>query len=306
MSEYVIKTSELVKQFKDYKAVNAVSLHVEKGAIYGFIGRNGAGKTTFLKMIAGLSEPTSGEIEVFGHTGKDRKCVLDRIGVLIEAPGLYLDMNAFDNLRMKAECMGLYRKEYINEILAIVGLSEVGNKKVKNFSLGMKQRLGIGLALVGNPDLLILDEPINGLDPQGIVEIRETILRLNHEKHITVLISSHILEELSKLVSHYGIIHEGVLIEELTRAELLEKCEERIKLCTENTNLACTLLEQYGIQKYKVVNQTTIHVYERLDEVAQINAYLVKHDVLVSEIAIRNESLEKYFMNVTEAENDVK
>ena len=299
MSEYVLRTTNLTKQFKSYKAVNEVNMHIKKGAIYGFIGRNGAGKTTFLKMISGLSSPTSGEIELFGLTGPDRRKVLDRVGVLIEAPGLYLDMTAFDNLKLKAVCMGIYKKAYVEEILKLVGLADVEKKKVKDFSLGMKQRLGIGMALIGEPDLLVLDEPINGLDPQGIHEVRETILKLNKEKHITVIISSHILEELSKLVTNYGIIHNGILVEELTKEELQEKCEERIRIKADDVKRACTVLEEYGITKYKVTDNKTIRVYERLHEVAQINAVLVKNNILVNSIGLHNESLESYFMNLT-------
>lgn len=299
MSEYLLQTNRLTKQYKNQKAVNEVSMHIEKGSIYGFIGRNGAGKTTFLKMISGLAEPTDGEIELFGFKGNEVKQVFDRIGVLIEAPGLYMNMTAFDNLKLKAICMGIYRKAYIEEIMDIVGLGHVGNKKVKNFSLGMKQRLGIGMALVGEPDLLLLDEPINGLDPQGIVDVRETILKLNKERNITVLISSHILEELSKLATHYGIINEGRLIEELTKDELSEKCSERIEVVLEEPEKACTILDSINIHNYKVVNHKTIHIYEKLDEVANINMKLSINKIKVSSIGVTSENLENYFMELT-------
>ena len=180
--EYLLSTDCLTKKFKRQTAIDNISLHIRQGEIYGLIGKNGAGKTTFLKMISGLSKPTSGDITFFGYHGAERNKVISRIGVLIEAPGLYPDMSAYDNLKLKCICVGLHRPGYIENILNIVGLGNVGKKKVGHFSLGMKQRLGIGMALVGEPDVLVLDEPINGLDPEGIAEVRETLLRLNKEK----------------------------------------------------------------------------------------------------------------------------
>lgn len=299
MSEYLLETIGLTKQYKKQKAVNNVSLHVEKGAIYGFIGRNGAGKTTLLKMISGLAAPTSGEIELFGYRGNETKNVFDRIGVLIEAPGLYPNMTAYDNLALKAICMGIYKKDYINEVLDIIGLNKVGNKKVKNYSLGMKQRLGIGLALIGEPDLLVLDEPINGLDPQGIIEVRETIIRLNKEKNITIIISSHILEELSKFVTHFGIINQGILLEELTKEELSEKCSERVEIILDEPDKACTILDRLNIKNYKVVNSKTIHIYERLNEAGSINMELSSNNIIINSISVNRDNLEKYFMELT-------
>lgn len=220
MSEMLLETRGLTKQYGHHKAVDSVSMHIKKGAIYGFIGRNGAGKTTCLKMISGLSKPTSGEIEIFGYKGKDLQKVRSRVGCLIEAPGLYGNMTAYENLNIKCKLLGIKKADYVEEILKTVGLEQVGRKKTKHFSLGMKQRLGIGLALVGEPDLLVLDEPINGLDPQGIAEVRDTIQRLQKERNMTICISSHILEELSKIATDYGIIHNGSLLQELTRDEL--------------------------------------------------------------------------------------
>ena len=215
--EYLLHTNGLTKQYGRHKAVNAVNIHIRQGDIYGLIGRNGAGKTTILKMISGLAAPTEGEFSLFGKTGKEAYQYMSRIGTLIEAPGVYPNMSAAENLKLKCLAMGVRKKGVIEELLKTVGLSNAGKKKVKHFSLGMKQRLGIALALVGDPDLVILDEPINGLDPQGIAEIRETLSRLNKEKNITFIISSHILEELSKIATNYGIIHDGVLLQEMTR-----------------------------------------------------------------------------------------
>jgi ABC-2 type transport system ATP-binding protein len=208
-------------------------------------------------------------------------------------------MTAFDNLKLKAICMGIYKKNYIREIIECVGLGMVGNKKVKNFSLGMKQRLGIGMALIGEPDLLVLDEPINGLDPQGIVDVRETIMKLNRERNITIIISSHILEELSKLVTHYGIIDQGSLVEELTKEELYEKCSERIEVALDEPEKACTILDSLKIHNYKVVNSKTIHIFERLEEVADINMEFSLNKIKISSIGVNKDNLEKYFMDLT-------
>lgn len=299
MSEYLLSTNGLTKQFGKHKAVNHVNLHVKKGAIYGFIGRNGAGKTTFLKMISGLSKPTYGEIEMFGYKNEELKNVRSRISCLIEAPGLYGNMSAYENLAVKCRLFGMNDRKYVESILDTVGLSETGKKKVKYFSLGMKQRLGIGLALVGEPDLLVLDEPINGLDPQGIAEIRDMILKLREEQNMTIIISSHILEELSKIATHYGIIHGGNLIQELTREELMLRCSERMEIILENPNQAIPVLDQMGFTNYQVVDKNTIHVYERLTESADVNMELSKAGILVRGIGITSEELENYFLNLT-------
>ncbi|MDE6724597.1 MAG: ATP-binding cassette domain-containing protein, partial [Ruminiclostridium sp.] len=209
--EYLLTTNAVTKQYGRQRAVNAVSIHIRQGAIYGLIGRNGAGKTTLLKMISGLAAPSEGDFSLFGKTGREVSEYMSRIGSLIENPGIYPNLSAPENLQLKCLAMGIRKKGVIGELLETVGLGDTGKKKVRNFSLGMKQRLGIALALVGDPDLVILDEPINGLDPQGIAEIRETIFKLNKEKNITFIISSHILEELSKIATDYGIIHNGIL-----------------------------------------------------------------------------------------------
>lgn len=299
MSEYLLSTSGLTKQFGHHKAVNNVDLHVKKGAIYGFIGRNGAGKTTFLKMISGLSQPTSGEIEMFGYKNEELKHVRSRISCLIEAPGIYGNMSAYHNLAIKCKLFGIQDKQYIENILKIVGLSDTGKKKIKHFSLGMKQRLGIGLALVGEPDLLVLDEPINGLDPQGIAEIRDMLLRLKEEQNMTILISSHILEELSKIATHYGIIHNGNLLQELTREELMIRCSERMEVLLDDPKKAIPVLDQMGFTNYQVMDQHKIYIYERLNESAFVNMELAKAGILVRGIGITSEELENYFLNLT-------
>ena len=299
MNEYLLSTYNLTKQFGHKKAVDQVSIHIKRGAIYGFIGRNGAGKTTFLKMISGLAQPTSGEIEMFGYRGKELKNVRSRVSCLIESPGLYGNMSAYDNLLVKCKLFGISGKTYIPEILRTVGLSDTGKKKVKHFSLGMKQRLGIGLALIGEPDLLVLDEPINGLDPQGIAEVRDTIIQLQEERNMTILISSHILEELSKIATHYGIIHNGSLLQELTREELWKRCSERIEIILDDPQKAIPVLYKMGFVNYQAVDKERIYIYERLSESAAVNMELAKAGISVKGIGITSEELESYFLNLT-------
>ena len=280
LSEMLLETRNLTKQYGHHKAVDSVNMHIKKGAIYGFIGRNGAGKTTCLKMISGLSKPTCGEIEMFGYKGKDLQKVRSRIGCLIEAPGLYGNMTAYENLNIKCKLFGI-------------------KKKTKHFSLGMKQRLGIGLALVGDPDLLVLDEPINGLDPQGIAEIRDTIQRLQKEKNMTICISSHILEELSKIATDYGIIHNGSLLQEITREELIRRCSERIELTLDHPKQAIPVMDSMGFTNYQVTDKEHIHIFERLNESAVLNMELAKAGIPVKGISITSEELETYFLNLT-------
>ena len=303
MSELLLQTSNLTKQYGRHRAVDDVNMHIKKGAIYGFIGRNGAGKTTCLKMISGLSTPSYGEIEMFGYKGKDLQKVRSRVGCLIEAPGLYGNMSAYDNLNIKCKLTGIKKKGYIEELLKTVGLDTVGEKKTKHYSLGMKQRLGIALALVGEPDLLILDEPINGLDPQGIVEVRETIQKLAKERGMTICISSHILEELSKIATDYGIIHNGCLVQELTREELMKKCSERIELTLDNPKQAIPVLDDMGFNSYQVIDKEHIHIFERLGESANLNMELAKAGIPVKGISITSEELENYFLRLTGGDN---
>lgn len=299
MSEILLQTSGLTKRYGRHKAVDHVNIHIKKGAIYGFIGRNGAGKTTCLRMISGLAKPTEGEITLFGYQGKELKEVRSRIGCLIEAPGLYGNMTAYENLKIKCRLFGISKPGYIEEILDTVGLKDVGKKKTKHFSLGMKQRLGIGLALVGEPDLLVLDEPINGLDPQGIAEVRDTIQSLCDQRNMTVLISSHILEELSKIATDYGIIHNGVLLQELTRDELMKRCSERIEITLECPEAAIPVLDRMGFTSYQVTDKHHIHVFERLNESDVLNMALARAGVPVRGIAVTSEELENYFLNLT-------
>lgn len=297
--EYLLSTNCLTKQFKNYKAVNNVSMNIKQGEIYGFIGRNGAGKTTFMKMISGLTYPTSGEISLFGYSGSDMKKMFSRIGTLIEDPGLYPNLSAYDNLKLKCLCVGINKPNYISSLLKTVGLSDVGKKNIRNYSLGMKQRLGIAMALIGEPDLLVLDEPTNGLDPQGIAEVRDTIIKLNKERNITIIVSSHLLEELSKIATNYGIIHNGTLIEQMTREELIARCCERIEIILEQPELACAILDKMNFTDYKVVEKNKIQVFERLEETGDIAMELAKNGIKIQAISVASEALEEFFFELT-------
>lgn len=294
--EYVLHTENITKRYGGKKVVNRVSMHVPKGAVYGFIGKNGAGKTTFMRMIAGLAAPNEGTIELFGSNDLEKQRL--RIGTLIETPGAFANMTAKENLEIIKRQFGVTGNA-VDEMLSFVGLSETGNKKVKNFSLGMKQRLGIAIALFRNPDFMILDEPINGLDPEGIIEIRELLLKLNREREITILISSHILGELSKIATHYGIIREGVLIEEFTSQSLSDRCRRCHKLVVDDTGLAVNILEEkLGITEYDIPEQNTIRIFGHLEEAIVTNRELVTNGVGIRESYFAGQDLEGYFMEL--------
>ena len=297
--DYALKTNMLTKQFGQQKAVDSVSVSIERGSVYGLIGRNGAGKTTFLRMIGGLAAPTSGDMEIMGFSSADGTVnqAFEKIGSLIEQPGIYKNMSAFENCRLKAICCGIYSEDYVNGKLALAGLQDVGKKALANFSLGMKQRLGIAMATIGEPELLILDEPINGLDPQGIIEVRDIIHRINQEQNITIVISSHILEELSKIATHYGIIHNGRLIEELSHDELVGKCTARLEIVTDSPKKASKILKNFGCQ-FTVADEHLIFVNDRLDKSAAINKALVNGGVQVESLYKRSQSLEEYFISL--------
>lgn len=298
--EYLLSSNKLTKSFRKHNAVDAVSINIKQGEIYGLIGRNGAGKTTLMKMLCGLSSPTSGDFSLFGKKGSERAAVMSRVGSLIESPGLYYNLSAKDNLHLKATAFGVREgKDYEQKLLDIVGLSDVGKKPAGKFSLGMKQRLGIAMALIGDPDLLILDEPINGLDPQGIVEVREILQKLNRERKITILISSHILEELSKLATCYGIIHNGKMLEELSHEELVAKCKERIELKVSDPAKACTVLDGMGFTQYKAVGGGQINILERCKESSEITLAMAKAGIAVTGISVCSEALEDYYLNLT-------
>lgn len=299
MKEVILKTYNITKKYGNQVAVNNVNMTIKKGEIYGFIGQNGAGKTTLIRLITGLIHKTGGEIELLGATGEaELNKSRTMIGSLIETPSFYTNMTARENLEVSRLVRNIPGKKCIDEVLELVGLKDVEKKKVKNFSLGMRQRLGIANALMGNPKLLILDEPINGLDPMGIVEIRELLKKINKEKDMTILISSHILSELSELATTYGIISNGKLIEEITAEELAEKCRQYIDLKVDDTSRAVTLLErELGISDYEVLEDKKIKVFSNLENVGEVNSILSNSGVIVQSISIKGENLEEYFMN---------
>ena len=292
--EYVLKTDKLTKVYGKNKVVNEVSMHVKKGDIYGFIGKNGAGKTTFMRMVSGLASPTEGSMELFGE--KDLEVQRKRIGSLIESPGIYPNMTASDNLEVVRRILGITDRHIVEKILEFVGLESAGKKKVKNFSMGMKQRLGLAISLMRNPDFLVLDEPINGLDPQGIIEMRELILKLNKEKRITILISSHYLDELSKIATHYGFLDHGTIIKEITSFYLMKKMKHKIKLKVKNQKEFVKYFEENQIS-YEVIDSKTIHVYGKYN-LSQLIMDLSKKNLVAEEVHEQEESLENYYMNL--------
>lgn len=300
MAEYILQTFNLTKQYGNNTAVNSVNMKIKKGDIYGFIGRNGAGKTTMIRMITGLVSPTSGEIELFSQKSeKNINAGLPRIGSIIEHPALYPDLTAYENMELRGKLLGIPGKKVIESILKTVELSDVGKKKVKNFSLGMRQRLGLALALLGNPDFLILDEPINGLDPEGIVEMRKLLKRLNEEQGITILISSHILGELSKLATRYGVINNGTLVEEFTAKELELKCRKYLNLKVSDSSAASFVLEDiFKTTNYEVLQDNVIKVFDLLDMSGEICLELAKNNVKIYSIESKGDDLESYFMKL--------
>ena len=298
MEDYLLITKDLTKIYKETTAADRVNIHIKKGSIYGLIGKNGAGKTTIMKMIAGLAKPTSGSFEYTGFNCTENEA-FSRIGALIEAPAIDPNLTGFDNIRIKCLAFGIGDKKYINDLLELVGLSASWKKKAGKYSLGQKQRLGIALALVGDPDFLILDEPINGLDPQGIAEVREMFNKLNQERKITILISSHILEELSKIATDYAIIDGGRIVEESTNKELKEKCRDKIAIKTGDVAKAIPVIDGLGFKDYSVVNDKTIHVFDRLSEITVLNMELAKAQIPVESIGIESSDLEEYFLKVT-------
>ncbi len=287
--EYLIETKDLTKQYKIKRAIDNVNIHVGKGDIYGLIGRNGAGKTTLLKLILGLTAPTSGEIKI-----ADASLVMNKkIGSLIEEPGLYKNCSAYENMLRFALLYGT-DPQTIPSIIEKVGLTYAGEHKVSEYSLGMRQRLGLGIALLNNPEVLILDEPINGLDPAGIKEFRNIILKLNKEG-VTLIISSHILDELAKIVTKYGILSDGKLIEEFSAAELKERCTDWGKISTTENTKALELIKATYPDIEAKINGKTIEI-DNVKKLGEINTLLVKNDIVVNELSKNTTSVEDYFL----------
>ena len=300
--DYVLSTDNLVKSYGQARALSGLSMHVPKGAIYGIVGRNGAGKTTLIRLICGLQRPTSGTYSIYGRefTSRDIRLSRRRMGAVVETPSIYLDMSARENLRQQYRVLGLPSFEGIDELLALVGLADTGKKKARNFSLGMKQRLGIAVALCGGPDFLILDEPVNGLDPEGIIEMRELILRLNRERQITVLISSHILDELARLATHYGFIDGGRMVREMTAEEVAAECRSSLRVRTENPARALALLEEaYPALAFKAEPDGAIVITGDYDDGA-ISRLLAGAGEVVRELSQDHRDLEEYFVELME------
>ncbi|MCI9442284.1 MAG: ATP-binding cassette domain-containing protein [Ruminococcus sp.] len=295
---YCLETNALCKQYKHFHALHDLTMHVPKGAIYGFVGKNGAGKTTLIRQISGLQQPDSGSYTLYGveNSSPSIHKVRRRIGAVVESPSIYLDMTAEDNLKEQYRMLGMPSFDGIEELLILVGLSDTGRKRARHFSLGMRQRLGIAIALCGDPDFLILDEPVNGLDPQGIVEIRELILKLNREYQITVLISSHILDELSKLATHYGFIDKGTMVKEVSAGEMEAACRKCVRVTVTNINAFCRILDNFRLE-YRVISDREADIYGEIS-VTDLTMALARENCEVKSMRERDESLENYYLNL--------
>ena len=302
--DYVLETNALCKNYRKFKALNNLTMHIPKGSIYGLVGKNGAGKTTLIRIICGLQNPSSGNYILYGK--KNDKNGIEkarrRIGAVVETPSIYLDMTAKENLKQQYRIIGLPSFDGIDDLLKLVGLENTGKKKAKNFSLGMRQRLGIAVALAGDPDFLVLDEPINGLDPQGIVEIRELILKLNREFNITVLISSHILDELSKLATHYGFVDGGHIVKEISAQELENACRKAIRIEVTDIKVLALVLDDMKIE-YNIISQTQADIYSKVN-VSQLVLRLSQNHCEVLSMQERDESLEGYYINLVGGSNN--
>lgn len=296
--EYVLKTESLSKRYGRFKALDDCTMHIEKGAIYGFVGKNGAGKTTLLRVVSGLQAPDGGSYTLYKRKYGDRDLarVRRRVGAVVESPAVYLGLTAEENLQQQYMLLGLPSFDSIPELLLLAGLADTGKKKVRHFSLGMRQRLGIAVALAGNPDFLLLDEPVNGLDPEGIIEIRELILRLNRERQITVLISSHILGELSRLATHYGFIDQGRIVREISAKELEQACRKCLRLRVSDTVALARVLSERNLE-YTIVSDTEADLYDAPEVTGLVQA-LARENCVVQAMQERDESLEGYYVNL--------
>lgn len=299
MNEIILKTNNLTKKYKEFIALDNVNLSISKGDIYGLIGRNGAGKTTLMKIITTLSNKTAGEFELFGKKDNNLTETKRRIGCLIENPAFFPNLSAVNNLKYYAIQKGIVDNKQIDEAIELVGLSEAKNKKFKTYSLGMKQRLGIAFAILDNPDFIILDEPINGLDPIGISELRDLFKKLNLEKNITILISSHILNELYQVSNKLCIIEKGKVIKEITKEQLDEECSKCIVIKTKETSKVAVILEeQLKTKNYKIIDNTEIRLYDYLENSSKVNKTLIKNDIDIISLYESGITLEDYFKTI--------
>ncbi|MDO4354584.1 MAG: ATP-binding cassette domain-containing protein [Clostridia bacterium] len=296
--EYVLETNALTKRYREFAALDGLTMHIPKGSIYGFVGRNGAGKTTLIRLICGLQEPTDGSYTLYGVKNTDAEILGSRrrMGAVVESPAIYPDMTARENIRQQYTVLGIPSDDGIDRLLNLVGLGDTGKKKAKNFSLGMRQRLGIAIALSGSPDFLVLDEPVNGLDPQGIIEMRELILKLNREQGITVLISSHILDELSRLATHYGFIDSGRMVKEMSAEELEAHCRKCVRIEVSDTKALSLVLDEMNAE-YRITDDSHADIYAEITVTPLVSA-LAEKNCTVKSIAVQDESLESFYMNL--------
>ena len=299
MTDTVLHTKGLTKRYGAHTAVDRAELTVEKGQIYGLVGRNGAGKTTIIRMVTGQTVPTAGEISLFGATGKDLMKVRARTGVMVETPSFYPYLTARQNLEYYRIQRGIPGKECVDEALEQVRLTDTGKKKFKTFSLGMKQRLGLALALMNHPEFLLLDEPINGLDPEGIVEFRELLLQLNRERQTTILIYRHILSEQSTQANHYAVNEKGRVLESVSADRLREKCRECLELTVDDAARAARVLEeQLGTRDFEVLPHNKLRLYTFLDQPQTVNRVLLENGVGLISAQQRSSDLEDYFLSL--------
>lgn len=307
MENVILQTNNIVKTYRHFTALDHVSITLKAGHIYGFIGENGAGKTTLMRILTGLSFPTAGSYSIFEKVDhEEMQAVRRRIGSTIEEPALYPEFSAYYNVELQRILLGNPDKSICDELLKLLDLYDVRNKKVKEFSTGMKQRLGIVLALVGKPELLILDEPVNGLDPKNISTLRMLLKKLNGERGITMLISSHILSELYLLATDYIIIHKGKIIESLSHDQLEVNCEKYVKIQTNNLPQCVTAIEkELNIFNYKVIDDYTLHIYAFTEEPQRISQALTQNNIVVGQLSVCGQSLEEYFLSLTGGKRDV-
>lgn len=298
----VFEAEHLTKRYGRHTVLDSLCLAVPQGSIYGLVGENGAGKTTLIRLMAGLDFPTSGGFSLFGET----KCLARqrrRMGFLIEGPALYWDMTARQNLELVRIQRGVPEKDCVEELLERLSLGDAASKRVRSLSLGMRQRLGIAAALLGEPEFLVLDEPINGLDPTGIVEIRRLLLEWNRQKGTTLLISSHILPELESLATRYGFLHHGRLLQDISATELGERCRRFVLLRVPEPERAAALLEsELRCTRFTVYPDRSLHIYGLLDRTAELSACLARHGVPVQEMTVKGDSLETYFQRLAGGE----
>jgi ABC-2 type transport system ATP-binding protein len=304
MGEYVLRTRAISKKYGDVFALDNVSVEIKRGQIYGLIGLNGSGKTTFMRAVAGLISLTSGDLELFGENGETAlRLGRRRMGQSIESPAVYPHMTARENLEVQRLLGGVPDKDAVPRILETVGLADTGRKKARNFSLGMKQRLALAIALITNPEFLMLDEPTNGLDPKGIIETRELMRRLAKDHGLTLLVSSHLLDELEQVATHYGVLHKGRIVRQLSADELAREMRRYIRVVTPDAPRATAFLhEGFGVRDIKAASANEIWVYEQLERVAEMNALLVSNGLPVEFIGVAEQKLEEYFVALTGGE----